>query len=142
MAEADYAALVADIRQYGQREVIVLHEGKFLERRNHDRTCLELGPTPITRAWTRLWRHAAPDTVAAGEIAAARDVCQARKLAVKPAMPDAPLSERGRNPERIEKQCFKALLWEQLRGALRNLTSLPKPADMAANTLATGLCRT
>jgi hypothetical protein len=51
MPEEAFAALVADIRENGLREAIILHEGKVLDGRNRYLACLELGIEPITKLW-------------------------------------------------------------------------------------------
>lgn len=45
---------------------------------------------------------------------------------------DAPLSQSGRNPERIQRAQMEADIWAHVDGALSALTSLPLPADVAA----------
>lgn len=51
MSADEYAALVADMRDNGQREPIWTHEGKIIDGRNRYRACKELGLTPILREW-------------------------------------------------------------------------------------------
>ncbi len=51
MREADYAALVADIRERGQLEAIWTWNGKVIDGRHRLRACKELGLTPKTREW-------------------------------------------------------------------------------------------
>jgi hypothetical protein len=51
MSDEAFAALVADIRENGLREAIVLYEGKVLDGRNRYRACTEVGIEPITKQW-------------------------------------------------------------------------------------------
>jgi hypothetical protein len=51
IAGEEFDQLVEDIRHNGQREPIVLFEGKILDGRNRYRACLEAGVTPQTRAF-------------------------------------------------------------------------------------------
>lgn len=51
MDDETFKALVADIRQHGLREPIILYEGMILDGRNRHRACTEIGVEPITRPW-------------------------------------------------------------------------------------------
>ena len=52
MNSDEYAALVADIHQYGQREPIWLLDNQILDGRNRWQACCDLGIQPITREYT------------------------------------------------------------------------------------------
>lgn len=51
MTGDEFATLVSDIAEYGQREPIVLHDGMILDGRNRYRACMELGLKPEYREW-------------------------------------------------------------------------------------------
>jgi hypothetical protein len=51
MREAEFAALVADIRDKGQLEPVWTHEGKVIDGRHRLLACRKLGIAPRTRAW-------------------------------------------------------------------------------------------
>lgn len=52
MNDDEYAALVADIHQHGQREPIWLLDNQIIDGRNRYAACTDLGIAPITRAYT------------------------------------------------------------------------------------------
>lgn len=52
MNDDEYAALVADIHQHGQREPIWTHEGRIIDGRNRYAACNDLGIQPIVREYT------------------------------------------------------------------------------------------
>jgi ParB-like chromosome segregation protein Spo0J len=48
MSDEEYEGLKEDIRRHGQREAIILLDGKILDGRHRDRACRELGVEPRT----------------------------------------------------------------------------------------------
>lgn len=51
MTGADFEALVADIRDNGQREPIIVHDGLILDGRNRYRACRQIGTEAETLDW-------------------------------------------------------------------------------------------
>ena len=51
MSDDEYQSLKADIAKHGQREPLVVHEGKILDGRHRYRACMELGLEPRTESW-------------------------------------------------------------------------------------------
>jgi predicted DNA-binding protein (UPF0251 family) len=51
MSGVEFATLVADIKENGLREPVIVHEGQVLDGRNRYRACLEIGIEPMTRPW-------------------------------------------------------------------------------------------
>lgn len=50
----------------------------------------------------------------------------------KPDKKKVPLNKAGKNPERIQEQHLRAGIWQQVRDALINLTSLPDAVEVVA----------
>ncbi|MBA3714393.1 MAG: hypothetical protein H0W76_18355 [Pyrinomonadaceae bacterium] len=51
MSDAEFTALVNDIREHGLREAIWTHEGKIIDGRNRFKACEKLGINPTYRKW-------------------------------------------------------------------------------------------
>lgn len=66
MEGAEYEALVSDLKLHGQREPIVIHDGKILDGRNRFRACIDAGVQPKTIDWDRQGTPA--DFVTSGNI--------------------------------------------------------------------------
>jgi len=216
MVGCDLDALVADIRDNGQREPIILHDGLILDGRNRFAACKVLGITPLTAEWDghgtpeafvvsmnlhrrhlndgqramvaarlatrtrqeslipnasnlagKLEVQKSPSSMTAAEAGELLNVGRSSVLAAKRVLSDgapedieaieegrkgvnsiyrdilgkpikrkprndAPLSESGRNPERIQRRQMHADIWAQLSGALEALSGLPLSSDVAA----------
>lgn len=52
IADSEYAELVADIREHGLLEDIILFEDKIIDGRNRYRACLDAGVQPRFKEWT------------------------------------------------------------------------------------------
>jgi hypothetical protein len=52
MAPGDYEALVADIKENGQLEPIIVHDGMILDGRHRYNACRKLGIAPKVEKWT------------------------------------------------------------------------------------------
>jgi len=48
----EFDALVDDIREHGQREPIVVHDGMILDGRNRYRACKAIGIEPVVKLWS------------------------------------------------------------------------------------------
>jgi len=59
MAKAEFEALVADIKQNGQLEPIVIHKNMILDGRHRYNACQQLGQSPITAEWNG---HGTPES--------------------------------------------------------------------------------
>lgn len=55
MSEAEYQAMKDDIAANGQREPIILLDGKILDGRHRNRACVELGVEPKTKEYPPAW---------------------------------------------------------------------------------------
>lgn len=62
----------------------------------------------------------------------ARQIMAKRPPEERKKLRDEPLSQSGRNPERIQRQQINAEIWGRIRDALTHLTSLPQASDVAA----------
>ena len=98
---------------------------------------LNVGKSTVIQA-KKVLRDGEPQDIAAvdsGEAAASTVAEQIRKGVPKEerrTRRDAPLSQIGKNPERIQRQQINAEIWGRVKDALTHLTSLPLPSDVVA----------
>lgn len=211
MSGAEFDGLVADIRDNGLRDPIILHEGLILDGRNRYAACESAGVEPSFVEWAgegsvesfvvsknlhRRHLNEAQRALIAAKLATLRlgdnqhktegtQIC-APKISISEAAEmlnvsprsvtsartvmrqgtpeeiklvedggasvntiakqiiskepaekraqkrNAPLSQSGKNPERIQRQQINAEIWGRVRDALTHLTSLPIPGDVVA----------
>lgn len=128
-------------------KMAILEKGQVASQRVGDRIrspsiieaadALSIGKTTVIEA-KKVLKDGTPEEIAAvesGEIAASTVAKQIRKGIPKEQRKTkraAPLSQTGKNPERIEKQRIKAEIWGRVRDALTHLTSLPLPTDVVS----------
>jgi hypothetical protein len=111
----DFAELVADIREHGQRLPIVVHQGQILDGRNRYRACLEADVKPdiqilpddadpaIVRSLNLTRRHLTTDqraAIAAELVPAFAEAARQRQLAGVPVPPD----QRGTAAEQAGRE--------------------------------------
>lgn len=207
MGQAEFGALVADIREHGQRDAIVVHDGSILDGRHRYKACRLIGIQPRTVDWDGKGtveafvvsknlhrRHlnesqramiatqlatlkrgdaksqrrdaeisALSQTEAATLLNVSRDLVTdarrvldegtaeeieaarsgvaavssiAREIRKKTPVVERkkkraePLSQSGKNPERIQNMQIRAETWGHVKEALIHLTNLPLPADV------------
>lgn len=97
-------------------------------------TLLNVSKASISEARTVL-NHGTEEEVAAVKAGAASVTTIGRRIRAerpKQQKRDEPLSQSGKNPERIQRQQINAEIWGRVRDALTHLTSLPMAADVAA----------
>lgn len=204
---AEFDALVADIREHGQREPVVTYDGLILDGRNRYRACEVLGIPPKTEEWGRdgtpeafvismnlhrrhlnegqramiaarlasaksgertdlrqigsrsltvseaadllnvgqrtvgaartVLNEGTPEEIAAadsGDAAVstiAKQIHEGKPAGARKRNRSTPLSQAGKNPERIQRTKINAEIWGRIRDALTHLTSLPLPSEVA-----------
>lgn len=137
--ESQRAMIAARLMQtkagFNQHTVEV--EGIHATSRREAAELLNVSESSVTDAGTVL-RDGTAEEVSAIEAGAAAASTTAKQIRAK--MPvekrakkrDEPLSQSGKNPERIQRQQMHADIWAKLSDAIIGLTALPVPRDVVA----------
>lgn len=136
--ESQRAIIAAKLANLKHGEVGRGHEKSEQQIRVSDAAeLLNVGTTSVQNAKT-VMRDGTPEELAAiqrGDLGVNRlaDQIRAKSPAKERAKKRAePMSQSGKNPERIQRQQLNAEIWGRIKDALIHLTSLPLPDDAAA----------
>ena len=108
MSDDEFAALVADIKEHGLVDPIILHEGKILDGVHRLKACLQVeikpvykkwageGGTPLEYVWSKNWARRSLTASQRAVVALAAE----GKFAIEA---KARMSSKGRKPQGMEK---------------------------------------